>query len=211
MGIPADDTQYTEDKKVSKYKGEKVAAISLKKMKSFFGEFQGFELNVYPTDKLLDFINSSVEYLDREAAEEDPTYKQIIPYCVFYSDDEQVLTYTRGKSGGESRLHSQIAVGIGGHINPCDCSYLEAVKREIKEEIGIENADVSDLIGFLNDDSTEVGKVHFGLVHLVELESKNVIAKEDCLANLEFKSLDELQGSLYDRLETWSQMVVKNI
>lgn len=157
-------------------------------------------------------------FMDRATAEEDPTHKQLIPYCIFRCGD-QILHYTRGKAGGESRLHAKISVGVGGHINPIDSgegrvgpeAYFAAVSREIEEELVIGSHRTSRIIALLNDDSNPVGQVHLGIVHLVDLENTDVTSREDALTDLAFTPLAELRGSLFDRLETWSQHCIAHL
>lgn len=169
-------------------------------------------------ERLLD--PASHFFMDRAAAEDDPTHKQLIPYCVFRCGD-RILHYTRGKSGGESRLHAKLSVGVGGHINPVDTgdgrtgpdAYHAAVARELDEElvIAVPPATTRRIIALLNDDSDPVGQVHLGLVHLIELADDAIHAREDALAELSFSSLAELNGPLFDRLETWSQHCIRHL
>ena len=156
--------------------------------------------------------------MERGAAEDDPSHKQLIPYCIFRCGG-RILHYTRGKSGGESRLHAKISVGVGGHINPVDTgkgrtganAYHAAVAREVDEELEISGISTQHIIGLLNDESNAVGQVHLGIVHLIELESEAVISREDALMDLGFAPLAELNGVLYERLETWSQYCIRHL
>jgi len=166
--------------------------------------------------RLLDPANHF--FMERAAAEKDPSYKQLIPYCVFRCAD-RILHYTRGKSGGESRLHAKISVGVGGHVNPVDtgggktgpAAYHAAVTREIDEELELRQDHPHRIIALLNDDSNAVGRVHLGIVHLIELASEAVSAREDALADLGFAALAELNGPLFGRLETWSQYCIRHL
>ena len=103
---------------MSKYAGEEVLVVTRSLLEEI-GMFQGLKCEGLKgaVARLLDPANHF--FMDRGAAEEDPTHKQIIPYCVFRHGD-RVLHYTRGKAGGESRLHAKISVGVGGHVNPVD-------------------------------------------------------------------------------------------
>jgi predicted NUDIX family phosphoesterase len=155
-------------------------------------------------------------FMDRAEAEEDPSHKQIIPYCIFRCGD-RILHYTRGKAGGESRLHAKISVGVGGHVNPVDMdggktgpdAYHAAVTREIEEELDLPEEHEHRIIALLNDDSNPVGQVHLGIVHLIDLKSDAVSSREDALLDLAFTPLDELNGPLMERLETWSQFCIR--
>lgn len=166
--------------------------------------------------RLLDPANHF--FMDRAEAEEDPSFKQLIPYCVF-RHGERILHYTRGKSGGESRLHAKISVGVGGHINPVDADsgrtgpevYHAAVARELEEELELPGGHSQRIIGLLNDDSNPVGRVHLGIVHLIDLESDAVSSREDALANLGFSPLADLNSEHFERLETWSAFCVRHL
>ena len=166
--------------------------------------------------KLLDPANHF--FMDRAAAENDPTHKQLIPYCVFRCG-ERVLHYTRGKSGGESRLHAKLSVGVGGHVNPVDTgggktgpqAYHAAVTREIEEELELPEDHQHRIIALLNDDSNAVGQVHLGIVHLIDLQSEAVASREDALLELGFTALAELNGPCFERLETWSQFCIRHL
>lgn len=157
-------------------------------------------------------------FMERAAAEKDPSHKQLIPYCVFRCGD-RILHYTRGKSGGESRLHARISVGVGGHVNPVDtgggktgpAAYHAAVTREIDEELVLGQDHPHRIIALLNDDSNPVGQVHLGIVHLIELASEVVTAREDALADLGFAALVDLNGPWFERLETWSQFCIRHL
>jgi predicted NUDIX family phosphoesterase len=82
---------------------------------------------------------------------------------------------------------------------------MAGVEREIEEELNISGKHTQRIVAVLNDDSNDVGKVHLGVVHLFELESDNVTANEDSIADLKFSTIAELQGEMRDSLESWSQ------
>lgn len=195
------------------YKGEQILVVP-SELFDELGRFQGIETDVFRyLEAILDPGNNF--FMDRGKAEEDPNFKQIIPYALFHHEGHY-LHYTRGKSGGESRLHAQGSVGVGGHINPIDErsdplgreTYLAGVEREIDEELNLVGGHTNRIVGILNDDSNEVGKVHLGVVHLFELETNQVTSAEDSLANLSLQPAASLKGELYGKLETWSQFCV---
>lgn len=202
---------------MSKYAGEEVLVVR-RALLDELGMFHGIlsEQTDRYMDRLLDPQHHF--FMDRAAAEEDPSHKQLIPYCVFRCGD-RILHYTRGKAGGESRLHAKISVGVGGHINPIDTgdgrtgqeAYFAAVSRELEEELVIGSKRTSRIIALLNDDSNPVGQVHLGIVHLVDLNDEDVASREDALTDLQFSSLEELRGPLFERLETWSQHCVAHV
>ncbi|MFN0128349.1 MAG: hypothetical protein ACKV19_16875 [Verrucomicrobiales bacterium] len=175
------------------------------------GSFQGlvFEVDRY-LPVLLDPANNY--FLQRDEAEHDPSRKQIIPYALFHHRG-RFLRYVRSKKTGEQRLASKASLGIGGHINRDDHAaaslerdmYLAGVEREVAEELSIEGAWSQRVVALLNDDSNEVGQVHLGVVHLVELESDRVRSNEETIADVGFYLPDELRAERA-RLETWSQV-----
>jgi predicted NUDIX family phosphoesterase len=203
--------------RMSKYAGEEVLVVPRALLEGI-GSFEGIRTQDLDAavGRLLDPANHF--FMDRAAAEEDPSHKQLIPYCIFRCGD-RILHYTRGKAGGESRLHAKISVGVGGHVNPIDTgdgrggpdAYHAAVTREIEEELDLPEEHEHRIIALLNDDSNPVGQVHLGIVHLVDLKSHSVASREDALTDLMFTPLADLNGSLFERLETWSQFCVRHL
>lgn len=196
---------------MSRYHGEQVLVVPREVFEAV-GAFQGVRLN--PEEYLTAFLKPGVaQYLDRDIAEESPQYKQIIAYAIFRHAG-RILAYARTPKGGEVRLHNKMSMGIGGHINPVDGltdsinTYLAGMEREIREEITFSGTATQRLYAVINDDTNEVGSVHLGIVHLFELDNEDVAPNEKALAELGFHSLEELAGSLYERLETWSAICV---
>ena len=188
------------------------------------GSFQGFKSQKDAYLKAF-FQVGVARFLPRPETEEDPSFKQIIPYCLFYCNGK-LLVYVRGGKGGEKRLHAKYSLGIGGHINPIDTdggvydlnSYENAVQRELTEELVI-NAKVLSrkIVGLINDDSNSVGQVHLGVVELFELDSMDVSSNEDSIEGLKFLPVEELIDAIQDpktstfSLENWSEIVIRNI
>ena len=145
------------------------------------GHFQGFTRDVGPY--LVALLNpENISYRPRSEMEEDPSFKQLIPYVVFQFEN-QLFQYTRGKSQGEQRLHAHRSIGVGGHIssddrNLFDPSYEEAMHREVAEEVHLEIGYEQQIVGLINDDETPVGQVHLGIVHLWKLEAPTVRPRE---------------------------------
>ncbi len=144
------------------------------------GYFQGFCPDV---DRYLQglFSPEHVSYRPRREVEQDPGFKQLIPYVIFRhrpaDGPETVFGYTRGTGMGEGRLHRKRSVGIGGHISRIDSTgdaggdpYRAGMKRELDEEVVIDTPYTDRCVGLLNDDLTEVGRVHLGVVHCFDVE-----------------------------------------
>lgn len=170
-------------------------------------------------------------WLFRKDADMMPEFKQVIPYCVVHYRDA-ILSYQRGSTGGEERLHELRSIGFGGHIDPVDTDYdmvaftrnemFHAVRRELHEEL-IYDEDISIQLtprvdvrtwyrfrGIINDNSNDVGRVHVGFVFDVDLCTSLVDANEDCISRLMFQSIDSLEATK-QHYETWSQACIENL
>jgi len=178
------------------------------------GYFQGFRPSVEGyLDELLSPEHTS--YRPRGEMEDDPSFKQLIPYVIFrHTGDDGVQTvfeYTRGKGMGEQRLHSKRSVGIGGHISIDDAEsddanpYQEGMWRELNEEVEIGSSFRDQCVGLINDDETDVGMVHLGVVHIFDLEQPLVKPREDEIVNTSFRPVSDLLVDL-DGFETWSSI-----
>ena len=172
------------------------------------GYFQGFHENVTPYLKTL-LDPAHTRYMPRDLAEQDPSYKQLIPYCIFRHGDD-IFCYTRGTAQGEARLHAKRSIGVGGHISTVDRDssaepYAAGMQRELDEEIEISTTYSSRMLGLLNDDLTEVGKVHLGVVHIFELNAPQVAPREKSMIKAGFVPLAQLVQEK-DQFETWSQI-----
>ncbi|UCG56495.1 MAG: hypothetical protein JSU70_16730 [Phycisphaerales bacterium] len=157
-------------------------------------------------------------FMPRSQAEADPTHKQLIPYVIM-SCDGKYLTYVRGRRAGETRLVGNRSIGIGGHINPTDdmplfaadfyeTTYLNAVEREVAEEVSVEANHTDKIVALLNDDSNEVGSVHLGVVHHWVLDSPQVSKREQMITQMTFMTPAELR-EVRDTMETWSQLCLQ--
>src|SRR5437867_6789614 len=180
------------------------------------GSFQG--LNFEP-EKYLKAILSrgSNFYIPRPEAETNPGYKQIIPYALI-AFEKTVLHYVRGKKAGEQRLVAKGSIGIGGHMNDHDESlfawnesaYRAGVEREVNEEIKIDSPFEDRIVALLNDDATDVGRVHLGIVHVLKLAEPKVEKREAMIRGLTFLTREELM-TRRESLESWSQICVDSL
>lgn len=201
---------------MSDVKNEKVMVVPTEIFHKL-GHFQGFTADVDRyVETLLDPANLS--FRPRGEVEIDPSFKQLIPYVLFLHENgdgrKTIFEYVRGKGVGEGRLKSKRSVGIGGHISSDDVGvgsthpFEEGMRRELEEEVAIDTPYTTRCVGMINDDETEVGKVHLGMVYLFEVESPNVEINEDELIESGFKPVDELLADL-DGFETWSSITLK--
>jgi predicted NUDIX family phosphoesterase len=177
------------------------------------GMFQGLSFDL---DKYRDVIRNPKNhtFLQRKEAESNPAYKQLIPYALLQFKDT-IFVYRRGKLLAEKRLHGNYSIGVGGHISVTDSglfstTYEDGLKREINEEVIIESPYTQRVVALLNDDSNDVGKVHFGVVHALTLEKPLVKPREKSINETKFLNTEELRNKI-DTFENWSKICIQHI
>lgn len=178
------------------------------------------ETKVYDTSSDFEsvIVNHS-EYMVRGAAEVNFDYKQPIPYAIVMNEKNEIFVYKRGWVGSnawESRLHEKIAIGVGGHIEREDENSENILKdsliREVEEELNVSPDMVAEAfpIGYINQDTDEVCKVHLWIGYVVKLKTSNFDLLDGELAHWEFKSFEDLMSMInsweYD-VEPWTQML----
>lgn len=184
------------------------------------GHFQGFTRDV---ERYIPQILSKdvVSFRPRSEVEQDPGFKQLIPYILFRfvtpDGETSIFRYTRGKGMGEGRLHLKHSVGVGGHLSEEDCRdakdlsevYHIGMERELSEEVRIETEILNrSIIGLINDDASDVGKVHLGVVHLLDVQAPAVFPNEDDVLETGFFPVKELLKDL-EGYETWSSYTLE--
>lgn len=178
------------------------------------GVFQGLNLEV---EKYLSVVTSPAQlvYLNRSEAEHDKRYKQLIPYVLLLCGDK-ILRYRRGKGGQETRLHGLYSVEFGGHISDQDdglfskdIGYQEGMRRELMEEVAVEEVNATP-VAVINDDSTEVGLVHFGVVHVMRVADESVAGRRSGIVAPEFIPIAETAKDL-TAYESWSRFCLENL
>ena len=179
------------------------------------GHFQGFSGEV---DRYLGELlrPEHTSYRPRADVEKDPSFKQLIPYVIFRHVDaagsETIFQYTRGTGQGEGRLHSKRSVGIGGHISAVDATangsanpYEEGMRRELDEEVAVDSPFSARCVGMINDDQTDVGRVHLGVVHLFDVECPAVQPREAEILECGFRPVADILADMTG-FETWSEI-----
>ena len=196
-------------------------------------------------DTFLQRARALGRFVDREEAEANPAWKQWIPYCMLRCGDWRsdavaaaagrgVLLVQRTSKGGEARLHESWSIGLGGHIEPIDVPtnspaatvadarqfFATALGRELAEELVLPAADrmpAPRLLGLINDDSTEVGKVHAGLAYCIDVPVPLVEARE----SFGIREISKMRGGFThlvelaklwqtrEQFESWSQFLIQ--
>src|SRR2546426_3568263 len=187
--------------------------------RSLFDQLASFQgLNFEPQKYVDAFLSRGNNFfLPRSEAENNPNYKQIIPYALIVFR-KTVLHYVRGKKAGEQRLIAKGSIGVGGHMNEGDESlfamdeqaYRAGVEREVNEEIMIGAQFDDRIVALLNDDTTDVGRVHLGIVHVFKLAEPRVEKREAMIRGLTFLTREELI-TRRESLESWSQICVDSL
>lgn len=163
-------------------------------------------------ESFFDLVEQEKEFLPRPQMEEDPLYKQIIPYLIFKYQDRYFLMQRKSTSS-EQRLKNKYSLGIGGHMRQEDMQEAKTIfdwaHREFKEEINYQGNFTIKTLGMLNDDSNPVGQVHVGLILLLEGDNDAIQIRSE-LKSGQLLTIQELQAH-YDDMESWSQIIFKEI
>lgn len=189
--------------------GQLVLAVPTETFRAL-GTFQGFETR--PLSDLRHLV-SSARFLPREELESDPRQKQVIPYVVLRHGD-RVFAYRRGQASTEKRLVAKTSIGLGGHVEWSDdslfddalASYLRGARREVEEEVAVSCGWSERILGFINDDSSDVGRVHLGVVHVWDLAEPAVRPRERKITSAGFRPASEIAGIA--TLEGWSRFAL---
>jgi len=189
--------------------GEQVLAVPAASFEKA-GAFIGYkEKNEAYYKELL----ANIRYVDRDTAEKDDSWKQVIPYVVINNKDEYLVMQRLPRSG-EKRLHNAYTFGVGGHINPADSTtdvegddvIERGMMRELNEEVWIDDLRNIKLVGFIYDEEQEVSRHHLGFVYSAETGSSNVKCLEpDKLKPFFVKKAD--LPKYIDGKENWAELV----
>ena len=163
--------------------------------------------------ELINRIYQHAYFIDRPKAENNSSLKQIIPY-IMVTYHNKIFSLHRKATQTEKRLHDKYSIGVGGHINPVEQSHdkidgiiEKGLERELNEELLVQCSYNYKVIGYINDDTNDVGSVHFGLVHrLTVTDGKAVSVAEKDMMEGQFMSMTEIE-KIYPLMETWSQLL----
>jgi predicted NUDIX family phosphoesterase len=147
-------------------------------------------------------------FVDRDIAESDERFRQVIPYVVVMNDDK-ILLLRRTDKQGEKRLHNKFSVGVGGHIRREDgadpwCAFLNGMKREIDEEVKVDLLDLQ-YIGLINDLQSPVSRVHVGVAYIATATFHGL--NEPDMFEYWWKALNEIRVD-EKNLEGWSYLTI---
>ena len=149
------------------------------------------------------------EFRPRGGMERDRSWKQVIPYLVL-RDGPRYFLMRRTKAGGDARLHDLWTIGVGGHLNPGDGDLAGGLRREWREEVRAPFEPEFELIGLINDDTTDVGSVHVGAVYVADARGRDVTILETEKLSGAFADPDAV-ARVVDRMESWSALAFRHL
>ena len=177
------------------------------------GHFQGFcgDVGRYLPELL---SPENTIYRSRREVENDPDYKQLIPYVIFCHRDQggvrRVFPVHPRVGDGRGPVAPQAGVGIGRHISAIDGRARLPVHRgdAARWMRGPDRYALPESPGgTINDDETEVGRVHLGVVHLFDVDDPRVHRGKGII-ECGFRPVEEILASLAG-FETWSQISIR--
>jgi len=165
-------------------------------------------------------ILSHFTYMKRGLAEQDPSHKQPIGYSIIVNPKlKKIFAYQRASHDekyGEKRLQGKWSWGVGGHIEKMDTDngnpLQMSMRRELEEEVSISGSITPKILGYINNDSDDVGKVHFGVLHIVETDATTVKPKDAEIDNGKMRTMAELEAicaSPSFAVEEWSRIALE--
>lgn len=191
---------------------EKVLVVHKDLLESYFQDIS-YGLITDNNELIFDLVLENHSFLDRDIAEHDYDYRQIIPYIIVRKDDSFLLLKRLNKQT-EKRLHGKYSLGVGGHINPDPSERYENIimsglYKELNEEISIKEPFKLTFSGIINNQTSDVGKVHVGFLYILEASSLDFEVLEKEKMTGKWIKKDQL-SEYYEYLEGWSQIVYDN-
>jgi len=174
--------------------------------------FEGF-LHVNEHDFIPTILKNFEYHLKGNELENKSALQQIIPYVwIVNPKEKKVFAYKRAsekQNYSETRLMNKWSCGIGGHIDRGDSDdpVQNAMMRELMEEVSMVKYPKPKVVGYLNDDSDSVGKVHFGVVAIAET-IEDVKKGDNEMVHGQFYSIKELEDILSNPendVEKWTK------
>jgi predicted NUDIX family phosphoesterase len=87
--------------------------------------------------------------------------------------------------------------------------YQEGMRRELVEEVAVDEVKEA-AVAVINDDSTEVGYVHFGVVHVMHVVNENVAGRRSGIVGPEFIPIVEVVNDP-SGYESWSRFCLEHL
>ena len=167
-------------------------------------------------------------FRERNELEEDPSFKQVIPYAVISNGQtgsdgirlsQSFYLFRRSSGQTEKRLQNLYSLGVGGHMNPEISAgieeqyFIDELKRELSEEVRLSDGCLIEDIefcGFINDDTIPVSRVHVGLFYIIHVSSKDIQIYETDKMTAAWIGKADL-AEFYDEMETWTKIIFDSL
>ena len=189
-------------------------------------DFQGFRED--GGELLKELLKGAFRHVPRTQAEQTESHKQVVTYVVI-SSGTYVLSFERGIfNRAADFLRGSKCIGFGGHVTLADYGLFSAgdvgisenAIRELSEELLLPESAVMPephelrMAGIINDDSSEVGRRHIGIVmryEVVDWESwKDVRGGEASINKLQWIDITQKPINLIE-FEFWSQLCWRSL
>jgi predicted NUDIX family phosphoesterase len=183
--------------------------LVVKRSTLFANEHAWHGVNNNNVESIVSTITDNQEYIERSFAETNQAYKQIIPYMIFTFGDKYFVMQ-RKATASEQRLAGKLSLGIGGHMREEDMTgktIFDWAQREFEEEVSYFGELEMTILGTLNDDSNDVGKVHLGLVLLAQGDNDQIAIKDEHKSGVLMTKQECLDK--FDQFEGWSQLILQ--
>ena len=199
----------------TKYERPEVLAVPEKSVSALFRR-AAFHSDPITICMVLDAIAKDGRYLDRELAEQNPCFKQVVAYGIV-RHKSNVLCLRRTRKSHRKSLRLRYTLLFGGHVDDSEKHTQEPLQscllRELNEELGISPSRPLELLGIVTDPTTLVGQLHIGIVFDVHTEH-DVIDVPTSLDNAEFVNaeknnryqLQQVDKLPKKRFDSWSTL-----
>ena len=167
-------------------------------------------------------------YLSRPEAEVANDYKQVVTY-IMVCQQSKILAFKRGTyNWAEEFLRGCQCIGFGGHVAESDNDLFDrdwlgirrTVARELDEELQLPSKDKErlardtglEIVGVLNDDSSDVGRRHFAFIFRYQVSDdpywNHPIRGEKAITQLRWLDVASANFSIRG-FEYWSQLCLR--
>lgn len=163
-------------------------------------------------------ILNNYKWMKKRNAENNQLFKQPIGYAIICNPLlKKLFVYQRSSKDenySEKRLQGKYSCGVGGHIEKMDNvssnPIFSSTVREVSEEVNITVPENPKIIGYINDND-DVGKVHFGILYLIETNEEKIIPKDSEIENGKLVSIVEFEQICNNpdyNVESWSKIAL---
>jgi len=217
--------------------GQLILVIRREEIEGFFKNFHEGFWDDKDGEMMSVLDDDQPEWMMRGDAEKNRDYKQLIPYSLIINAREKLIYLyqrsTRDKDYPEKKLQGNYSIGVGGHVEDnngfdmighildilfsqlpegSDDQVMFTLYREIVEEVKI-SGQIGEIkeIGYINDDSNEVGWKHLGIVFIVDTAATVVSPNDSESVSGKMVTLKELEAILAqagDKVDPWTRILM---